>query len=98
MGTHYIPDQARDRAVRQARQRLASGEPPVFHVRFENVAQFRDDPFAWFVWVLEIPDVYATGPTPREAIAAIRSSIAARVDMPADAFDIVEDPFVRPVS
>lgn len=98
MGTHYIPDQARDRAVRAARKRLASGEQPVFHVRFENVAQFRDDPFAWFVWVLELPDVYATGPTPPEAVSAVRASIAARVDMPADAFDIVEDPYIRALS
>jgi hypothetical protein len=90
MATHYIPDDARDRAVRAARHQLAAGERPVFHVRFENIAQFRDDPFGWFVWVLELPDLYATGPTPRRAVAAVRASIAARVDMPAETFEVVE--------
>ena len=91
MATHYIPDDARDRAIREARQRLAAGERPVFRVRFENVAQFRADPFGWFVWVLELPDVYATGSTPREAVAAVTQSIAARIDLPRDAFEVVED-------
>jgi hypothetical protein len=95
MATHYIPDDARDRAVSAARRKLAAGERPVFRVRFENVAQFRDDPFGWFVWVLELPDVYATGPTPRDAVRAVKANIASRVDMPAHSFEVVEDTLLR---
>jgi hypothetical protein len=98
MATHYIPDDARDRAVHAARQRLAAGERPIFHVRFENIAQVRDDPFGWFVWVLELPDIYATGPTARQAVAAVRASIAARVDMPADTFEVIEGAPLRAAS
>ena len=98
MATHYIPDEARERAIRAARRKLADGDRPVFHVRFENVAQFRDDPFAWFVWVLEVPDVYATGPTPSEAVQAVASTIATRVEIPVEAFDVVEDSRLRSVS
>lgn len=98
MATHYIPDDARDRAIREARQRLAGGERPVFHVRFENVAQFRDDPFGWFVWVMEVPDVYATGRSAREAVAAVGDCIAARIDMPRDSFEVIEDMSFRQAS
>lgn len=63
----------------------------MFRVRFENVAQYRADPFGWFVWVLELPDVYATGSTPGDAVAAVTQSIAARIDLPRAAFEVIED-------
>lgn len=95
MATNYMPDPDRDRAIRAARRAVADGDRPRYELRFENVAQFRDDPFGWFVWVVEIPDVYATGPTPDGAVAAARQAIGRRLRVPVESFDVAASPALR---
>jgi predicted RNase H-like HicB family nuclease len=61
---------------------------PAYHVRYENVAQFSDDPFGWFIWVEELPGVWATAPTPDGVEDAARAAIASALDVAPEAFDV----------
>ena len=51
------------RAAHAAHEAVALDLRPTYHVHYENVAQFVDDPFAWFIWVDELPEVWATART-----------------------------------
>ena len=76
------------RAAHAAHEMVGLDLRPTYHVRYENVAQFRDDPFGWFIWVIELPEVWATSPSEDGVEAAARVAVATALDVPADAFDL----------
>jgi hypothetical protein len=76
------------RAARAAHKMVALDLRPGYHVRYEYVAQFSDDPFGWFIWVDELPGVWATAPTPAGVEGAARAAIASAIDVAPDAFDV----------
>lgn len=89
---HPLRDGELDRAVRAGRRKIALGLRPRYHLRYENVAQFRDDPFGWFVWVAELPDVWTTAAAERDVPEVGRAVIADVLDVPPTFFDVaVED-------
>lgn len=83
-----------ERAAHAAHEAVALQLRPVYHVRYENVAQFADDPFGWFIWVNELPELWATAPTEDAVVGAARATIADALDVPALAFDIETQPSV----
>ncbi len=76
------------RAAHAAHEMVALDLRPTYHVRYENVAQFIDDPFGWFIWVLELPDIWATAAMEEGVAAVARAAIADALEVPADAFDL----------
>jgi hypothetical protein len=76
------------RAARVAHKMVALDLRPAYHVRYENVAQFRDDPFAWFIWVEELPGVWATASRPDAVEDAARAAIASALDVAPRTFDV----------
>lgn len=76
------------RAAHAAHEMVALDLRPTYHVRYENVAQFLDDPFGWFIWVLELPDVWATAATEDDVETVARAAIAIALEVPPDTFDL----------
>jgi hypothetical protein len=77
------------RAANAAHQMVGLDLRPTYHVHYENVAEFVADPFGWFIWVVDVPDVWATASSEDGIEAAARAVIAAALDVPKDAFDLV---------
>ena len=85
---HPLQNGELDRAVRAGRRKIALGMRPRYHLRYENVAQFRDDPFGWFVWVVELPDVWTTAAAEGDIADVGRAVIAEALDVPSHLFDV----------
>lgn len=77
-----------DRAAHAAHEMVGLDIRPTYHVRYDNVAQFADDPFGWFIWVAELPEVWATARSEEAVDEAARVAIAAALDVPREAFDV----------
>lgn len=88
---HPLHNGELDRAVRAGRRMIGLGMRPRYHLRYENVAQFRDDPFGWFVWVVELPDVWATAPERHRVAEAGRAVIAEVLEVSPGLFDVAVD-------
>ena len=80
------------RAAHAAHEAVALDLRPTYHVHYENVAQFVDDPFAWFIWVDELPEVWATARTEDAVEASARAAISAALDVPPGAFGVEARP------
>ena len=70
---------------------ISLGLRPRYRVRCENVAQFVEDPYGWFVWVAELPDFWATAATKEAVPDAVRAEVAALLHVTPDRFDVELD-------